>query len=195
MGPEPEINDYNPYFAKAADKLRRNDMEASKGLALYEISRHYLEALEALTDPESDIPDEAICDTLEGIEGELKDKSIAVAQFTKNLEAVADSIRVAELHMERRRKAIEKRAQALRDYMKFWMEQSGITRIESPWFVLSVVKNPPGITVLDEALIPSEHKEIVTTIKLNKLSIKRAIQSGQDVPGARLESGTRLSIK
>lgn len=35
-------------------------------LSLYQISTNYIEALDALTDPEMDLPIEAITDTLEG---------------------------------------------------------------------------------------------------------------------------------
>src|SRR5690554_3074912 len=38
---------------------------------LYEIRSDYLEALEVLSDPELDMPPEAIADTLEGLEGQL----------------------------------------------------------------------------------------------------------------------------
>lgn len=163
--------------------------------ALYEIRRDYLDALEALTDPANDIPPEAIADTLEGIEGQLQEKATNIAQFTRNLEAVADAIKEAETRMASRRKTIESRAQWLRDYLKHNMEVSGITKIESPWFVLAVQKNPAAVEIIDEAALPAKFKQEVITTKIDKAAIKEVIGGGQLVPGARLTQGTRLVIK
>lgn len=162
--------------------------------ALYEIGKEYLEALEALTDPELDIPLDAISDTLEGIEGQLQEKATNVAKFMRSLEATASAIKEAEQKMAQRRKAIESRADWLKDYLKRNMEHSGITKIESPWFVLSIQKNPPSVVIDDESLIPDEFKSEVVTVKIDKASIKKACASGE-VSGAHLEQGTRLSIK
>ncbi len=119
--------------------------------ALYEIRREYLQALDALTDPDQDIPMEAVADTLEGIEGQLQEKATNVAMFMRNLESAAEAIKAAEQQMARRRRAIENRAQSLRDYIKHNMEASGINRIESPWFVLAVQRNPASVDIADEA--------------------------------------------
>ena len=163
--------------------------------ALYEIRRDYLAALEALTDPDNDIPPEAIADTLEGIEGQLQEKATNVAQFARNLEAAAEAIKQAEARMAARCKAIENRAQWLRDYIMHNMETSGITRIESPWFVLAVQKNPAAVEIVDESQVPGEFKSEVVTTRIDKAAIKTAIGDGASVPGARLVQGTRLAIR
>lgn len=163
--------------------------------ALYEIRQEYLHALDGLTDPEQDFPLEAINDTLEGIEGQLQEKATNVAMFMRNLEAAAEAIKQAEAGMAARRRAIERRTQWLRDYLKQNMEASGITRIESPWFVLAVQKNPAAVEITDEANVPGQFKQQVVTEKLDKTAIKEALKAGQDVPGAMLKQGTRLVIR
>lgn len=160
---------------------------------LYEIRNDYLEALEVLSDPELDLPAEAITDTLEGLEGQLQEKATNVAAFMRNLEATAAAIKEAEATMARRRKAIENRAAGLRDYLKLNMEASGISRIESPWFELSIRKNPPAVQVPDESLLPDEFKQEVVSVKIDRTALKAALKAG-DVPGAQLVSGTRLAI-
>jgi hypothetical protein len=166
-----------------------------RNLALYELSNQYLQALDALTDPEADIPMQAVTDTLEGIEGQLQDKAVNVAKFLRNLEAFAEAIKAAEEQMARRRKALESRASWLRDYLKTNMEACGITKIESPWFCLSIQKNPAAVDILDEVAIPEEFKQEVVTVKIDKDGIKEAINAGRKIPGARMVNGTRLSIR
>jgi hypothetical protein len=164
-------------------------------ITLYELSQTYREALDVLTDPELDLPNEVIADTLEGLQGSLEDKAVNVAKFFKNLEATADSIKQAEVRMSARRKAIENRVASLKTYLKESMEACGITKIESPWFALSIAKNPAAVDITDEDSLPDDFVEIVTTRKIDKTAIKKAIESGAEVPGALLTRGTRLAIR
>jgi hypothetical protein len=167
----------------------------NNALTLYEIGHQYLAALDALTDPEADLPMQAIADTLEGIEGQLQDKAVNVAKFLRNLEAAAEAIKAAEDRMAKRRRALEGRAKWIKDYLKGNMEVSGITKIESPWFVLSVQKNPPAVEIIDERAIPDFFRTEVVTVTLDKQALKEALKAGEEVPGARMVNGTRLSIR
>lgn len=164
-------------------------------LSLYELSANYLQALDFLTDPETDLPIEAINDTLETLGGELEDKAINVAKFFRNMEAAADAIKSAEADMAKRRKALENRVQWLKNYVKESMEICGISDIECPYFKLSVQKNPAVVNILDENAIPAQFKEPITNWKIDKAAIKEAIKSGSVVPGTELVNGTRLSVK
>ena len=164
-------------------------------LALYELSQNYIKALDFLTDPEADLPIEAINDTLEGLSGELEDKAVNVAKFLRNMEATAEAIKAAEEAMAKRRKALESRAKWLKDYLKGSMEYTGISKIECPFFKLTIQKNPEAVNILDEGAIPAQFKEQVITWKLHKTAIKDAIKKGEEIPGAELTAGTRLVIK
>jgi hypothetical protein len=164
-------------------------------LTLYEINQDYMQALDIFTDPETDIPLEAAMDTLDGIEGQLQDKAVNVAKFMQNLDATAKAIKEAEQKMAKRRKAIENRAQWIKDYLKNNMQAAGITKIESPWFRLAIQKNPEAVEITDENLLPDEFKTEVVTTKIDKSAIKQVIKDGVSVPGAILMQGTRLAIR
>jgi Gp157 protein len=164
-------------------------------LSLYQLSDNYLQALDTLTDPEMDLPIEAVNDTLEALGGELEDKAINVTKFLRNMEATAEAIKNAETEMARRRKALENRVKWLKDYLKGSMEHTGISKIECPYFKLSIQKNPASVAILNEEAIPAEFKEQVISWKIDKNGIKNAIKSGETVPGAELVNGTRLAIR
>ena len=161
--------------------------------SLFNISAQYQDALMVLTD--SDLPDEAIEDTLEGIKGELMDKGKNVAAFVRNIEADADAIDAAVKMMQARAKVIRNKATRIRSYLHVNLEASGITEISCPYFQIKVKKNPPKVLLTDEDAIPDEFKAEVITVKIDKTAIKKAIQADEDVPGACLEQGTRLEIK
>jgi Gp157 protein len=164
-------------------------------LSLYQLSDNYLQALDTLTDPEMDLPIEAVNDTLEALGGELEDKAINVTKFLRNMEATAEAIKNAETEMARRRKALENHVKWLKDYLKGSMEHTGISKIECPYFKLSIQKNPASVAILNEEAIPAEFKEQVISWKIDKTGIKNAIKAGETVPGAELVHGTRLAIR
>jgi len=164
-------------------------------LSLYELSSTYLKALDDLTDPELDLPVEAVNDTLEALGDEMETKAINVTKFMRNMEATASAIKSAEAEMAKRRKSLENRIKWMKDYLKGSMEHTGITKIECPYFKLSIQKTPASVNILNEAKIPTQFKEQVLSWKIDKTAIKNAIKSGEAIPGAELVNGTRLAIR
>lgn len=143
-----------------------------------------------------DLDDQTIADTLEGESGDLIEKGKNVAAVFRNLESDAKQIKEAEQQLAERRKAYEKRAESLKEYLKTNMEVAGIQKIECPWFSITLAQNPEAVTIDDEAVIPRDYfKEIPATYQLDKALVKQAIKDGFEVPGARLTRGTSLRIK
>ncbi len=169
----------------------------TRSSSLYLLSSHYIQALDFLTDPELNLPIEAVNDTLESLTGELEDKAINVAKFIRNMETTANAIKKAEVEMAKRRKSLETRMQWLEEYLKSSMEATGITKIECPHFKLSIAKNPPALDLFDANAVPGDYKhtETVTTEQIDRAAIKAALSSGKTIAGARLVNGTRLVIK
>ena len=163
--------------------------------ALYVIAQDYRAAAEALAD--LDLDAETVADTLDSLSGEFEQKAVAVSMFARNLEATAAQIKEAESAMAARRKALENRADSLKRYLLGAMQTTGITKVECPYFRLSVRDNPPAVDVFDAAQVPAEF--MVTPppppAAPDKAAIKAAIKGGRDVPGCRLTQGQRLEIK
>ena len=168
-----------------------------QNLSLYTLSNDYNQAFEFLNDQDQNLTAAEINDSLASIELDVKDKAINVAKFLRNMEATAEAIKAAEGEMLKRRKALENRATALKEYLKNNMESTGIVKIECPFFKLSIAKNPAALDLFDTSAIPDEYKrtETVTTQHIDKAAIKKAITAGKQIQGARVTSGTRLVIK
>lgn len=163
-------------------------------LKLYEVTETYLRALNSLED--SDLPEQVIQDTLEGLAGALEVKAKNVAAFCYNLEAEVDAIQAAIDKMIARRQATKKRIDWLRHYLKTNMDRCGITEIKSPEFVLKIVKNPPMVVIDNQESIPAQFMRIIPeTREPDKNALKEALKTGEVIPGAHLETQTRLSIK
>ena len=164
------------------------------GLTLYQVANQYLRILNNLEN--SDLPDEVIYNTLEGLEGALETKARNIAAYFQNLEAEAAAIKDAETKMAKRRKAIENRVAWLKHYIKTNMDKLSITEIKSPEFVLKIVKNPPMVVIDHQDAIPAEFMRIIPeTREPDKHALKEVLKTGEVVPGAHLETNTRLEIR
>lgn len=160
--------------------------------ALYTLAAEYRHTADTLAD--MDLPMETIENSLAAIEGEVEAKATNVAMMVRNLEAMAESIKAAEVCMAARRKALEARAEHIRSYLFTNMLNCGMTRIESPWFVLAIQDNPPAVSVTDESLLPEAFWKQPPPV-VDKLAIKAAIKAGDSVPGATLSQSKRIVIK
>lgn len=164
--------------------------------ALYTVADRYLQDLEKLSD--LDLPEEVVRDTIEGLQGDMQEKCTNVAAFIRNTESLADQIKQAEQAMAARRKALESRADRIRQYLLENMQRTGITKIDSPWFKIALANNPPSVVVDDEDTLKFAYPEfvkVVTTESLDKAAIKEAIKAGQIVEGAHLVQAERVTIK
>lgn len=164
-------------------------------LTLYQISDAYLADVHKLE--ELDLDEQTFLDTLESLSGDLEVKATNVAMFVKNLEASADAIKQAEKQMADRRKAIEAKTERIRKYLLENMVKTGISKIECPYFVLSVRKSPPAVDVLIADQIPDEYFDIPEPPPpvLNKKRLAEDLKAGVVIEGARLTQGNSLQIK
>jgi chromatin segregation and condensation protein Rec8/ScpA/Scc1 (kleisin family) len=164
-------------------------------MALYQVADIYLQDLNRLK--ELDLDEQTFADTLESLSGDLEIKATNVAMFMRNLEANAEAIKAAEQQMAERRKALEKRAERIRQYLLDNMERCGIKSIECPFFKLTVRANPESLILEQDAVIPPEfiYTPEPPPPQVDKTRLKAAIKAGLAVQGARLDRKNRLEIK
>lgn len=163
--------------------------------SLYVIANEYQSMVERLMNSELDA--QTIADTIEGASGELEAKATNVAMFIRNLESSAEQIKLAEKAMAERRKQLENKAESVKQYLFENMKRTGVTKIESPYFALTIKKNPPSVIIDDESLISDGYKRLPDPVPLiiDKALIKKAIENGLTVEGAHIEQKERLEIK
>ena len=155
---------------------------------LYELN-DLLNQLESM-----ELDPETFQDTLESMdfESQLADNSEWLAKAIKNRKA-----RVELLKAEKKRitEEIEKENTWIDKYTNFMtdiLNKAGLSRLDAGIFKYSFRKSV-STHITDENLIPQEYTK--TTITLNKTEIKKAIQAGQEVPGAELVEKKGLQIR
>jgi len=164
------------------------------GMSLYHMTEQYQRALAELAD--ADLPEEVVADTLEALEGELIQKGQAVAAFALNLVAEIEAVKAVEKRISDRRKALERRADGLREYLRTNMEKAGIGEIKAVdgTFTAKLGKGRPAVVIDDEALIADDSEFIRWRREVNKTAIAEALKAGEQVPGAHLETKPSLRL-
>lgn len=164
-------------------------------MALYQIADQYLQDMQMLQ--ERDLDDQTFADTLESLSGDLEVKAMNVAMFIRNLEANADAIKAAEKQMADRRKAIENKAERIKEYLLENMVRTGITKIECPFFKIAVRDNPESLVIESDKNIPLKYyrQPPPPEMVLDKMALKKDLQMGVVVDGCKLESKKRVEIK
>lgn len=162
-------------------------------MTLYQLSDDYLAAFDQLK--QLDMPPEVVNDTLESMRGDVQVKATNVAMFVRNLESMADAIEDAEKQMSIRRRAIEHRAKAIRDYLLYNMQRTGINEINCPYFAIKRKLNPPKVVL--HGAVPDEflrHPEPPPP-EADKKAIAEYIKAGNAPDWAELIQSERVEIK
>jgi hypothetical protein len=157
---------------------------------LYEIAND-IQALEDL-----DLPEDQIKDTLDGLQGTFELKAESVGKFMANLDGDIEKIDHEIKRLQNRKKVMENRKESIREYLRYNMAATGITRISCPLFTISLVKGRPMAVIEDDRSVPDKFKVTKTTVSISKADLLEALKAGEEVPGAKLgETAPSLRIK
>jgi hypothetical protein len=154
---------------------------------LYELSTDMI----ALSEMEDD---EAVVNTLEGIEMEFNKKAENIILLERNIKSDIDVIDIEILRLQKRKQVMKNRTERLKEYLRENMERTGISKIDCPLFTIICAKGRDIATVENEDLLPDDCVSIKTEIKPDKSVILEKLKAGENVPGAVITK-TKSSIK
>ena len=162
-------------------------------LTLYQIPALMRQALDNL-EVDEETGEILNADTLNQLELSAKDKIANTGRYIRECTVLLDAMKQAKQNIDARMKTLQKRLDYLTGLSLDGMEALGVKKIEEPDIRISTRKSISTV-IEDEEAIPSKFVTIVQTEKINKTEIKKAIQAGEDVPGAYLVENINLAIK
>lgn len=162
-------------------------------LTLYQIPALMRQALDNL-EIDEETGEILNADGLHNLELSAKDKIANTGRYIRECTVLLDAMKQAKQNIDARMKTLQKRLDYLTGLSLDGMEALGVKKIEEPDIRISTHKSV-GTVIEDEEAIPSKFVTIVQTQKINKTEIKKAIQAGEDVPGAYLVENVNLAIK
>ena len=149
--------------------------------------QNYVALRDALKLEFTDIDDETLEDTLEG----LTDVRAIVSEVARS--SLADDAMVQALkqridEMRERLDRIEAGRCRKRELVLLALRQMGLAKVVEPDFTLSVKAGVPSVELVDELAVPSAFW-VPQEPKLNRGAIFKALKAGGEVPGAVLSQG------
>ena len=168
-------------------------------MKLYEIADTYRAFMAAVDAGE--IPEDAVADTLDGIEGEFDQKVDNIACLIKELRLEAQAIKEEADRLTARQRQKQAAADRLARYLQAHMQAMGKGKIETARNRITIKKNPVSCKILDEDTVlgflqlhgMADCYKQETTIKKRELLMR--LKDGEEIPGAALDVGERIEIK
>lgn len=162
---------------------------------LYQLTDDYLTLLEMAEDP--DIDEQALKDTMEGIEGALEDKAEGYAKVIRTLEGDAAACDAESKRLRNKKQTIENNIKRMKAALQYAMQATGKTKFKTALFSFGIQKNPAAV-VIDEGYIENipDRFLIPQDPQIDKKAIKEALKAGEDLEGiAHLEQTESLRIR
>ena len=162
---------------------------------LYAVTSEAIFKIEGLYDLENEVPDEVILDTIEAVEGEVKQRQLSFAAYILNLENEVESAKGYIDRMTYRKEMLKKRVERYRECLKASLIKMGEEKVKGIEFDIKIQKNPPKAVEVSPELTPEKYVYYTEPEKkFMRDQIKFDIQAGVQVPGWRVEHSDRLKI-
>jgi hypothetical protein len=163
-------------------------------ITLYDAAAQVRELLEQIDPETGELPE-----GFEQARAIVAGKAQAVAAFVLENEAQAKMVEDHAKALMDRVKAARKRADWLREYLRSHMAACGILSIKSDDGTFSAVLSPgrdKSVEIFDAAQLPPDYlREIPAKTEPDKTLIRKALDDGYEVPGAKLVARDRLTLK
>ena len=160
---------------------------------LYELTSEYSELLEMLEDADAD--EEIIRDTLESIEGEIEEKADAYAAIMTQMNAEAEMLALEAQRLTKRATSLLQRSDRMKTYLQRQLALIGLKKLKTKYHNFTVRTNAESLVLESAADIPERFLVRKTTETIDRAALKKALQAGEDIPGARLTRTESLLIK
>ena len=165
----------------------------------YDVTKDYIERMELLEQGINAETGEMTDNTNqlatwnEELTKDLKEKSSNVIAVVRNQELTIEALDHEIKRLKAMKDGVENKLDKFKNYIKNAMLINGIEKIDTNLGSIKFTKST-STEIFDESLIDKKFIETVTTEKILKEKIKKALKSGEEVQGARLVENKNLKI-
>ena len=157
--------------------------------SLYELTGSAFE-LQMLLES-GDIDEDTYKDTLESLDINAKIES--VCKVIRNLTAEAEAYKAEKDRLAERQKTAENGIKRLKDSLLHYMLTTEQTKVKQGVFSVRINRTA-SVNITDPLVIPPDYLKF-SEPQINKAEIKKAIQSGDEIPGAELVTNESIVIR
>ena len=158
------------------------------------LTDQWLELYNMIDELEDDSMDDAILDTLEGIEGEIEQKADKVAHMIRLFEADQAAAKAKKEYFKRIEKTDENKVAWLKKNLEVMMKMTGKPKIKTENFSLNIQKNAPSLKLdcTDPLKFPDEFTSTEVIYKLDNERVKDVLKGTDEDAKKKLEGLAHL---
>ena len=139
---------------------------------------------------------DALLALVDEIQGKFSDKAERICRYLADVQAVSAACKAEEERLARRRKAADRKAEALKWILETSMIRAGMDRAEAGTYKLAIQKNPPSVFIAFLEEVPEAYFRIIPeTREPDKRKMLDDLKAGRAIPGALLAQGSSLRIR
>jgi len=162
-------------------------------VALYQIEQEYLNIVQSIIDAGGEITEEQ--ETALSISKEqLQNKGVCYGFIVKELEGNIDLIDLEIKRLNALKKPLVNSIDRLKNNLSQAMQMFDVTELKTPLLKINFRKSE-SVEVTDIDLLDADFVKTTITKAADKVAIKDAIKSGENVQGAILVTNQNLQIK
>lgn len=159
-------------------------------MQLYNLVGKYKELLEVAQNEDNL---EVVLDTLESLEDAIEDKVENIAHVLNQMKSDTNILDAEIKRLQAKKKTLTNNYNYLREYLLYELVESGLEKVKTPLFNITIRNNPEKVVIRNEEQIPMDYK--VPEYKIDKKALKEALKQGKEVKGAKLVQEKGLLIK
>jgi hypothetical protein len=158
--------------------------------SIYDVNKAFQSLAEMLEN--GDLSQEDFASALAELEQSKVEKCGNAICYLNMMKHGIEDMKAEEKRINTMRKALESRAKNLESAFAYVLKNMGDKEVITKYGVMKVRKNPPSVVVDDITKIDAKYTRQKIQIDIDKIAIKKAIQAGENVAGARLEQTEKL---
>lgn len=120
---------------------------------------------------------------------------LGAAGIYREAVAEAEMYKQEEKRLAEERARLESRIETFKAAIENFCKRTGIEKIDGMHAKVGFKKNPPSVKFDDVERVPEEFFRTKVVTEIDKTAVKKAIQTGREVPGAYLEQERKFYIK
>lgn len=162
---------------------------------LFELTEDLMRLYDMASEPDWD--EEALQDTIEGVEGEIEIKADGYAKVMRQMDGDIASLKAEIARLSDRKKSMENSKERIKKSLEAAMTATGKTKFKTELFNFSIQKNPPSLKLADDLDISNVPAEFIVFSEptIDKTKVKDAIKEGAEFEWAHMEQSEGLRIR
>jgi uncharacterized protein YqgQ len=158
--------------------------------SIYDVNKAFQSLAEMLEN--GDLSQEDFASALAELEQSKVEKCGNAICYLNMRKQMIEAMKNEEKRIATQRKALENGDKSLENAFAYVLNNMGGKEVITPFGVMKIRKNPPSVVVDDVTKIDAKYTQQKIRIDIDKIAIKKAIQAGENVAGARLEQTEKL---